>query len=443
MGAITQNKVETRMNNRIKEILNNYIGEKEMYETINEFFSFLPETLINELDTEEIIKVVTPDNIIAFDVEWINDNGELNKNKGYRVQFSNANGVYKGGLRFHSSVNLSIIKMLAFEQTFKNILTGQPMGGAKGGSDFDPKGKSEAEIIRFSKKFMKKLQPYIGTDVDIPAGDIGVGHREIRAMYEEYVHITGRDDGVLTGKPLDLGGSLGRKEATGYGLCYIGSKCLKDELNTTFKDKRTIISGSGNVALYAAKKVVELGGVVVAMSDSNNAIFNENGLDINHIIDIKENKRCRIREYLKEYPGTKLLDSYEIWKTPCDIALPCATQFEINLEAAKELVKNGVILVAEGSNMATEAEAAKYLIENTLYLPGKAANAGGVCVSYFEMQQNKNNEKWSLEEVDKKLKEVMENIFENISDAAKEYENRHNYLMGANVYSLKTLLKKK
>lgn len=430
------------MNKRIKDIINEYKNEREMYAALFEFFAFLPDSFVDSLDTTLLKKIITPDRVITFDVQWTNDLGETKINKGYRVQFNNTNGIYKGGLRFHPSVNLATLKMLAFEQTFKNILTGLPMGGAKGGSDFDPKGKSEAEVIRFAKAFMQTLTPYIGVDIDIPAGDIGVGHREIRAMYEEYNRLTGKDDGVLTGKPLDLGGSLGRKEATGYGLCYITNKCLRVEKETSFKDKRVIISGSGNVALHAAEKAKELGATVIAMSDSTNAIYDPKGLDINLIKDIKENKRGRISDYLLTYKGTTLLKSNDIWSIKCDIALPCATQFEINLNAAKTLVKNGVLIVAEGSNMATEMDAAKYLTENTLYLPGKAANAGGVGVSYFEILQNQTKEHWSFIEVDHKLQAVMENIFKAISNTAKEYGDKYNYLMGANVYSLSKLFEK-
>lgn len=430
------------MNEKIRLLIDSYKDEKEYFKTLEEFFFVIPNAFIDEIDFNIIKKLTIPNNVVEFDVDWINDFGLKKTNKGYRVQWSDANGVYKGGLRFHPSVNISILKMLAFEQTFKNVLTGLPLGGAKGGSDFDPKGKSKEEIIRFSHAFMEKLQPYIGANIDVPAGDIGVGHQEIRAMYEKYIEITGKDDGVLTGKPIDLGGSLCRKEATGYGLCYIAQKCLENELKTSFVGKKVIISGSGNVAIYAAEKAQQLGAVVIAMSDSKSAIYNPSGLDLAEIKSIKEEKKGRLRDYILKYPGTKELPSNDIWSIKCHIALPCATQFEIDLTAAKKLVANGVLLVAEGSNMSTHADAAKYLIRETLYLPGKAANAGGVAVSGFEMIQNKNKEKWSFEKVDNKLKEVMENIYIKISATAKEYGDCHNFLMGANVYSLKQLTSK-
>lgn len=430
------------MNEILRLFIDSYKDEKEYFKTLEEFFTFIPDSFIDKVDFATLRKLTIPNKIVDFDVAWIDDSGKTHIDKGYRVQFNNANGVYKGGLRFHPSVNLSILKMLAFEQTFKNILTGLPMGGAKGGSDFDPKGKSEEEIKRFSRAFMEKLQPYIGVDVDVPAGDIGVGHQEIRAMYEKYVELTGKDDGVLTGKPLDMGGSLCRKEATGYGLCYISQKCLDSELKTSFAGKTVIVSGSGNVSIYAAEKAQQLGATVIAMSDSQSAIYDPNGLDLNKIKKIKEDNKGRLHDYLLEFPKTNELTSKDIWSIKCDIALPCATQFEIDLDAAKKLVSNGVFLVAEGSNMATHKDAAEYLISKTLYLPGKAANAGGVAVSGFEMIQNKNKEKWSFKKVDNKLKVVMENIYSKISSVAKEYGFKNNFLVGANVSSLKELLKK-
>ena len=353
------------------------------------------------------------------------------------MQFNNVNGVYKGGLRFHPSVNLSILKFLGFEQIFKNYLTTLPMGGAKGGSDFDPKGKSDNEIKNFCYAFMKELYPYIGVDLDVPAGDIGVGGREIRYLYEAYKLYSGKSDCSLTGKPLDLGGSLCRTEATGFGVTYFALEALKTYSKTDLKGKRVIVSGSGNVALYCLKKVTELGAIVIAMNDSSNTIYVPSGINFNILRELKEDKRGRIKEYkdlVKE--EVQVLNSKDIWSIKCDIAFPCATQFELDESDAKKLISNGVIGVFEGANMPCTIEAANLFIKNKIiYSPGKASNAGGVAVSGLEIEQNKRNEKWSFEKVDNRLKEIMANIFNNIYETAKELNDPYNLVKGANNYA--------
>ena len=377
------------------------------------------------------------DNIVTFDVKWKNDQGEEIINKGYRVQWNNLNGPYKGGLRFHSGVDVALFKRLAFEQTFKNVLTTLPMGGAKGGSDFDPHGKSDNEIKNFCEAFMDQLYPYIGEELDIPAGDIGVGSNEIRYLYERYILDSGKHDCSLTGKPLDLGGSLCRKEATGYGLCYITEKMLKSLKNSGFAGKRVIISGSGNVAIYAAEKAQQLGATVVAMSDSSNAIYVEEGINLDIVKEIKEVRKGRI----KEYPNAKIINTKDIWKIQCDIALPCATQNELDLDDAKALVANGVIAICEGANMPCTPEASRYFINHgVLFIPGKASNAGGVAVSGLEIEQNKKKEKWSFEKVDNRLKEIMENIFNNIYLTAQKDGRGYDFIYGANKYAYDKLV---
>jgi glutamate dehydrogenase (NADP+) len=365
-------------------------------------------------------KLLEPERVIRFDVKWTTDQGQEQINHGYRVQWCNAVGPYKGGLRFHPSVNLSILKMLAFEQTFKNALTGLPMGGGKGGSDFDPKGKSEAEVERFCRAFMDQLYPYIGIATDVPAGDIGVGGREITYMYDEYKKKSGKDDGALTGKSLKDGGSILRPEATGYGLCYYVQALLRDQFQTSFKGKTVVISGSGNVATFACDKAQQLGGRVVAMSDSSSAIYDPEGIDLKVVRAIKEGKRGRIHEYLASHPQAKEMASTAIWSIPCDIALPCATQFEIKEKDADLLIKNGCLAVCEGSNMSCEVKAAQKLIKAGVgYAPGKASNAGGVTVSGFEMQQNIAHEHWDYAKVDAMLKKTMETIYTSAEALAK------------------------
>lgn len=419
-------------------ILETYKNEPEFYTAIKEFYGSLDPTLLDNPRYQEVLKnLLTPDHIITFDVHWVDDQGIERTNKGYRVQFNNVNGVYKGGLRFHPSVKLSILKFLAFEQIFKNYLTTLPMGGAKGGSDFDPKGKSENEIKSFCYAFMKELYPYIGVELDVPAGDIGVGGREIRYLYEAYKQYSGKSDCSLTGKPLDLGGSLCRTEATGYGATYFALNALKAYRNTDLRGKKVIISGSGNVALYCLKKVTELGGTVIAMSDSSNAILAPNGIDFETMRALKEDRRGRIKEYATLKDGVTVLDtSKAIWSIKCDIAFPCATQFELDLEDAKQLVSNGVIGIFEGANMPCTLDAARYFIDHqVIYAPGKACNAGGVAVSGLEIEQNKKGEKWSFEDVDKRLQGIMATIFSNIYETAKKSGTPYDLVKGANDYA--------
>ena len=415
-----------------------YNNEPEFQTALKEMFSSLDNSVLNNPRYASILeKIVEPDRIIAFDVNWVDDKGEKHTNKGYRVQFNNANGIYKGGLRFHPSVNLSILKFLAFEQTFKNYLTDLPMGGAKGGSDFDPRGKSDNEIKNFCYAFMKELYPYIGVNLDVPAGDIGVGEREIRYLFEAYKQYSGKSDCSLTGKPLDLGGSLCRPEATGYGLLYFAEEMLKTYLNDSIKGKRVIVSGCGKVASMAALKARDLGAIIVGMSNINGCVSDQNGLNVDTVLELANSKFDFVDEYVKQYPDAKgSKNSRDLWKTPCDIALPCATQFELNEEDAKILITNGCIGVFEGANMPCTMEAANLFISNkVLYSPGKASNAGGVAVSGLEIEQNKLGEKWSFQEVDLKLKHIMKTIFKNCYDTAKELGNEYDLIKGANNYA--------
>ena len=418
--------------------LEKYNNEPEFKAALKEMFSSLDESVLNNPRYASILdKIVEPDRILKFDVEWVDDNGQKQVNKAYRVQFNNVNGVYKGGLRFHPTVNVSILKLLGFEQIFKNYLTTLPMGGAKGGSDFDPKDKSDAEVIRFCDAFMKQLYPYIGVDQDVPAGDIGVGAREIRALYTSYMKFSGKSDCSLTGKPLDLGGSLCRTEATGYGVTYFALEALKTYKNTDLKGKQVIISGSGNVALYCLKKVTELGGKVIAMSDSSNTIYVPDGINFDILRMLKEDKRGRIKEY-KDLADedVDVLETKDIWSIKCDVAFPCATQFELDETDAKKLSANGCIGVFEGANMPCTLEAANFFIKNkVIYSPGKASNAGGVAVSGLEIEQNKKGEKWSFEKVDLRLKEIMSTIFRNCYNTAKELGDEYNLVKGANNYA--------
>ncbi|MCF0136527.1 MAG: NADP-specific glutamate dehydrogenase [Lachnospiraceae bacterium] len=385
-----------------------------------------------------IERIVEPERAVLFRVPWVDDNGNVQVNRGYRVQFNSAIGPYKGGLRLHPSVNLSVIKFLGFEQIFKNSLTSLPMGGGKGGSDFDPKGKSDAEVMRFCQSFMTELYRHIGADTDVPAGDIGVGAREIGYLFGQYKRITNEFTGVLTGKGLSYGGSLARTQATGYGLCYLTDAMLKDN-GSSFEGKTVVISGSGNVAIYANEKAVALGAKVVAMSDSNGYIVDENGIDFTIIQDIKEVKRARIKTYLDYVPTAKYVEGCKgIWTVPCDIALPCATQNELDEESAKALIANGVKAVAEGANMpSTPGAVAAFQANNVLFAPAKAANAGGVATSGLEMSQNSMRMSWTFEEVDAKLHDIMVNIYNNISSAAKEYGMEGNLVAGANIAGFK------
>ncbi len=380
-------------------------------------------------------RLVEPERAVQFRVAWQDDQGKTQVNRAFRVQFNSAIGPYKGGLRLHPSVNLSIIKFLAFEQIFKNSLTGLPMGGGKGGSDFDPKGKSDAEIMRFCQSFMTELSRYIGPETDVPAGDIGVGAREIGYLFGQYKRLRNEYSGVLTGKGLTFGGSLVRTQATGYGLLYFVQEMLSVMKNDSVKDKITVISGSGNVAIYAAEKAQELGAKVVTLSDSNGYIYDKNGIQLDIVKQIKEVRRGRIREYVEQVPTAEYHEgSRGIWSVPCEIALPCATQNELLLEDAEKLIANGVKVVAEGANMPCSLDAvAAFQKAGVLYAPGKAANAGGVATSGLEMCQNAMKYSWSAQEVDQKLHDIMVNIFHNTYNAAKEYGKEGNLLAGANI----------
>ena len=378
-------------------------------------------------------RITEPERVIMFRVPWVDDNGKVQVNRGFRVQFNSAIGPYKGGLRLHPSVNLGVIKFLGFEQIFKNSLTGLPIGGGKGGSDFDPKGKSDNEVMAFCQSFMTELYKHIGADTDVPAGDIGVGGREIGFLYGQYKRITGLYEGVLTGKGLTYGGSLARTQATGYGLVYFTQEMLSDH-NDSLEGKTIVISGSGNVAIYAAEKAMQLGGKVVAMSDSNGWVYDQEGIDLAAVKEIKEVKRGRIKEYISYRPNAKYTEGKGIWSVKCDVALPCATQNELNLDDAKMLVANGCKVVAEGANMPTTLDATEYLISNKiLFGPGKAANAGGVATSALEMSQNSMRLSWTFDEVDAKLKDIMVNIYRNASSAAIEYGHKDNFVIGANI----------
>ena len=381
-----------------------------------------------------IERLVEPERIITFRVPWVDDQGKVQVNRGYRVQFNSAIGPYKGGLRFHPSVNQGILKFLGFEQTFKNSLTTLPMGGGKGGSDFDPHGKSDMEVMRFCQSFMTELYRHIGADVDVPAGDIGTGAREIGYLYGQYKRITSLYEGVLTGKGLTYGGSLARTEATGYGLVYFMSEVLASK-GQSFSGKTVVISGSGNVATYANQKATQLGGKVIAMSDSNGYIVDENGIDYKVIKEIKEVKRARIKTYLDYVPTAKYVEgSKGIWTVPCDIALPCATQNELQLEGAEALVANGCYAVAEGANMPSTPEAIAYLQSHgILFAPAKAANAGGVATSGLEMSQNSLRLSWTFEEVDERLHNIMVNIYKTAATTAEKYGMKGNLVAGANI----------
>ncbi|MBE5745378.1 MAG: NADP-specific glutamate dehydrogenase [Clostridiales bacterium] len=413
-------------------------GEKEFHQAATEILLTL-EPVINahpEYEKAALLERFTePERSILFRVPWVDDNGNVHVNKGYRVQFNSAIGPYKGGLRFHPSVNLSVIKFLGLEQILKNSLTGLPIGGGKGGSDFDPKGKSDREIMAFCQSFMNELFRHIGADTDVPAGDIGVGAREVGYLFGQYKRLRDEHVGVLTGRGLSYGGSLVRKEATGFGLVYITAEAMKMR-GDSFEGKTTIVSGSGNVAIYACQKAQELGAKVVAMYDSNGYIYDPNGIQLDVVKQIKEVERARIKEYAARVPGSKYVEGCKgIWTIPCDVALPCATQNEIDGESAKALVANGVKYVAEGANMPSTLEAIEVFqnAKNVVYLPAKAANAGGVATSALEMAQSSGRLYWSAEEVDAKLKTIMINIYHNIENAAKRYGYEGNYVMGANI----------
>ena len=413
-------------------------GEKEFLQAVTEVLESLEPVIEADPRYEQngvIERIVEPERAILFRVSWVDDNGKVQVNRGYRVQFNSAIGPYKGGLRLHPSVNLSVIKFLGFEQIFKNSLTGLPIGGGKGGSDFDPKGKSDGEIMRFCQSFMTELAKHIGADTDVPAGDIGVGGREIGYLFGQYKRLRNEYTGVLTGKGLTYGGSLARTEATGYGLCYYTEEMLNCMKNDSFKGKTVVISGSGNVAIYANQKATELGAKVVAMSDSNGYIYDENGIDLAVVKQIKEVERGRIKEYAERVKGAKYVEGCRgIWSVKCDIALPCATQNELNGEEAATLIKNGVIAVAEGANMPSTPEAIEaFQKAGVLFGPAKAANAGGVATSALEMSQNSMRYSWTFEEVDAKLKNIMVGIFHNSYNAAEKYGMKGNLVAGANI----------
>ena len=412
-------------------------GEPEFHQAVKEVLDSLK--VVIDKNEEEYRKLsilerlVEPERIISFKVPWIDDNGTVQVNKGYRVQFNSAIGPYKGGLRFHPSVNQGILKFLGFEQIFKNSLTGLPIGGGKGGSNFDPKGKSDREVMAFCQSFMTELCKYIGADTDVPAGDIGVGGREIGYLFGQYKRIRGLYEGVLTGKGLSFGGSLIRTEATGYGVVYMLNEIAKAH-NDSVEGKTIVVTGSGNVAIYAVEKATQLGAKVVAMNDSNGYIYDPNGINLDVAKDIKEVKRGRIKEYADRVEGATYSEGLGIWNIKCDIYLPCATQNELGLDGAKTLVANGCKYVVEGANMPTTLDATTYLQENgVLFMPGKAANAGGVATSALEMSQNSMRLSWTREEVDEKLHNIMIDIFHKADDAAKRYGMEDNYVVGANI----------
>ena len=412
-------------------------GEPEFHQAVKEVLDSLK--VVIDKNEEEYRKLsilerlVEPERIISFKVPWIDDNGTVQVNKGYRVQFNSSIGPYKGGLRFHPSVNQGILKFLGFEQIFKNSLTGLPIGGGKGGSNFDPKGKSDREVMAFCQSFMTELCKYIGADTDVPAGDIGVGGREIGYLFGQYKRIRGLYEGVLTGKGLSFGGSLIRTEATGYGVVYMLNEIAKAH-NDSVAGKTIVVTGSGNVAIYAVEKATQLGAKVVAMNDSNGYIYDPNGINLDVVKDIKEVKRGRIKEYADRVEGATYTEGLGIWNIKCDIYLPCATQNELGLDGAKTLVANGCKYVVEGANMPTTLDATTYLQENgVLFMPGKAANAGGVATSALEMSQNSMRLSWTREEVDEKLHNIMIDIFHKADDAAKRYGMEDNYVVGANI----------
>ena len=418
--VIKQNPAEPEFHQAVKEVLNSLRPVVDANEE-----KFRRDALLE--------RIVNPERQIKFRVPWIDDNGQVHVNTGYRVQFNSAIGPFKGGLRLHPSVNLVIIKFLGFEQIFKNSLTGLPIGGGKGGSDFDPKGKSDREIMSFCQSFMTELSKYIGADTDVPAGDIGTGAREIGYMFGQYKRLKGVFEGVLTGKGLSYGGSLARTEATGYGLVYITEEMLKCH-GDSIKGKTVLVSGAGNVATYAIQKAHQLGAKVVTASDSTGWVYDPDGIDLDALKEIKEVRRERLTEYKKYRPNSEYHEGKGVWSVKADVALPCATQNELDLEDAKMLVANGVKTVAEGANMPTTLEATEYLQENGVYfIPGKAANAGGVATSALEMSQNSERLSWSFEEVDSKLQGIMVNLYHNIDQAAKKYGFEGNYVVGANI----------
>lgn len=416
-------------------------GELEFHQAVKEVLSTLePIVSKNEKEYKEaglLERLVEPERIISFRVPWVDDKGQVQVNKGYRIQFNSAIGPYKGGIRLHPSVNQGILKFLGFEQVFKNSLTGLPMGGGKGGSNFDPKGKSDNEVMRFCQSFMNELYRHIGADTDVPAGDIGTGAREVGYFFGQYKRLTGLYEGVLTGKGLAFGGSLARKEATGYGVVYIAAEMLNG-VGGDVVGKKVGISGSGNVAIYCAEKFKELGAKVVTVSDSNGYIYDENGINIDAVKEIKEVKRGRIKDYTNYVKSAKYVENEKPWVESIDIAAPCATQNEIDEKYANLMVKNGVKLIAEGANMPLTNEAVKIVQDNgVLYMPGKAANAGGVSVSGLEMSQNSLRLSWTFDEVDERLKGIMKNIYKQVTETAEEFGRKGDFVTGANIAGFK------
>ena len=412
-------------------------GEPEFHQAVKEVLDSLKVVIDRNEEKYRSLSIlerlVEPERIISFRVPWVDDNGKVQVNKGYRVQFNSAIGPYKGGLRFHPTVNQSILKFLGFEQVFKNSLTGLPIGGGKGGSNFDPKGKSDREVMAFCQSFMTELSKYIGADTDVPAGDIGVGGREIGFLFGQYKRIRGLYEGVLTGKGLTYGGSLARTEATGYGLLYMTEELLKSH-GQDLAGKTCVVSGAGNVAIYAIQKAHQLGAKCVTCSDSTGWIYDPEGIDVDLLKEVKEVKRARLTEYAAARPSAEYHEGRGVWSVKCDIALPCATQNELLIDDAKALVANGCIAVCEGANMPTTLDATQYLQQNGVYfVPGKAANAGGVATSALEMSQNSERLSWTFEEVDAKLNQIMVNIYHNIDDAAKRYGKEGDYVAGANI----------
>ena len=430
--------VQNYVNQVFETVKKRNSSESEFHQAVKEVFDSLIPVLIKNpqyINQAILERIVEPERVISFRVPWVDDMGNVRVNRGFRVQYSSAIGPYKGGLRFHPSVNASIIKFLGFEQIFKNSLTGQPIGGGKGGADFDPKGKSDGEIMRFCQSFMLELSKYIGPDTDVPAGDIGVGSKEIGFLFGQYKKMRSTfEAGVLTGKGLSYGGSLARKEATGYGTVYFVEEMLKDN-NLSFKGSTVVVSGSGNVSIYAIEKAMQLGAKVVACSDSNGYIYDEDGLNLETVKRIKEVEKKRISTYVNDHPEAVYVESCNgIWTVPCDIALPCATQNEIDQNSAELLVSNGVKAIGEGANMPSTLEAVEIFLENNiLFAPAKAANAGGVSVSALEMAQNSTRLSWTFEEVDSKLHAIMKSIYQNSKKAAQEYNAPGNLVVGANI----------
>lgn len=426
----------------IEQVKEKNANEPEFIQAVTEVLTSLKPVIDSNPEYEKaalLERLVEPERVIMFRVPWVDDKGEVHVNRGYRVQYNSCIGPYKGGIRLHPSVNLSIIKFLGFEQIFKNSLTTLPMGGGKGGSDFDPKGKSDNEVMRFCQSFMTELCRHIGADTDVPAGDIGTGAREIGYMFGQYKRIRDVWEGVLTGKGLSYGGSLARTEATGYGLVYFVQEYLHCH-DDSFEGKTVAVSGSGNVAIYATEKAQQLGAKVVTLSDSTGWIYDPNGIDVDLVKQIKEVERGRISEYAKRREGVEYHDGRGVWSVKVDIALPCATQNELDLDDAKQLVANGCKIVAEGANMPTTLDATEYLMENgVVFMPGKASNAGGVATSGLEMSQNSERLSWTFEEVDAKLQSIMKSIYHAADDAAKEYGVEGNYVMGANIAGFKKL----